>query len=153
MKVKYLQQLDWQHLPWFESSNIKSISYAAKEKLLMIEFRNVSNPYIYNDVAVQEWQAIKEADSKGKIINQLIKPHHSYEKIMFNEKNIKKDNTIENITNIIYSTFLRQTNNYITLEPDWDKKYNNLIDKARIPIVANEDTKVYITIEKVKEEK
>jgi hypothetical protein len=37
---------------------------------------------------------------------------------MFNEKNIKKDNTIENITNIIYSTFLRQTNNYITLEPD-----------------------------------
>lgn len=62
------------------SSNINSIGYEAETQTLEIEFMRGS-VYQYSDVPVEEYEAIMNADSKGKYFNANIKNHYHFNKL------------------------------------------------------------------------
>jgi len=62
------------------SSNINSIGYEAETQTLEIEFMRGS-VYQYSDVPVEEYEAIMNADSKGKYFNANIKNHYHFYKL------------------------------------------------------------------------
>jgi hypothetical protein len=62
------------------SSNINSIGYEAETQTLEIEFMRGS-VYQYSDVPVEEYEAIMNADSKGKYFNANIKIHYHFYKL------------------------------------------------------------------------
>lgn len=55
------------------SSNIDRAAYHVARCALRIEFKNGSR-YMYNDVSVPEFVAFTLAESKGKHLNEFIKP-------------------------------------------------------------------------------
>ncbi len=63
-----------------QSSSVGSMGYDARKHLLEVEFRN-GGVYRYLDVPEAEYQALKDADSVGRHLNQEIKPFYSVIKV------------------------------------------------------------------------
>ncbi|HET7229470.1 MAG TPA: KTSC domain-containing protein [Longimicrobium sp.] len=63
-----------------QSSSVGSIGYDARKHLLEVEFRN-GGVYRYLDVPEAEYQALRDADSVGRHLNQEIKPFYSVIKV------------------------------------------------------------------------
>lgn len=62
------------------SSNIGTIGYEAETQTLEVEFLNGSI-YQYAGVSVEEYEAMMNADSKGKYLNANIKGRYSFTKL------------------------------------------------------------------------
>ena len=62
------------------SSNIKSVGYDMDKKILCIKFLNGSL-YTYKDVPLSKYEALRDANSVGKYLNQNIKGIYSYTQI------------------------------------------------------------------------
>jgi len=62
------------------SSNIGAIGYEAETQTLEIEFLNGS-VYQYTGVSVEEYEAMMNADSKGKYFNANIKNRYPFTKL------------------------------------------------------------------------
>lgn len=56
------------------SSNIEAIGYDAGTKTLQVNFKN-GGRYQYQNVTAEMWAALNEAESKGKYLNNQIKPN------------------------------------------------------------------------------
>lgn len=67
-------------MEYVKSSNIEAISYLKKEKKLRIYFKNGS-VYQWSRVPVSKYNALLEAESKGKYFNEKIKGTHTSRKI------------------------------------------------------------------------
>ena len=61
-----------------ESSNIKSIGYSEEERILQVEFNNLS-VYNYKDVPKDVYDEMIVSESKGKYLYQYIKGVYEYE--------------------------------------------------------------------------
>jgi len=62
------------------SSNISAIGYEAETNTLEVEFLNGS-VYQYAGVSADEYEAMMNADSKGKYLNANIKGRYSFTKL------------------------------------------------------------------------
>lgn len=62
------------------SSNIKKIGYDLEQQLLQVEFLN-SRVYIYTEVDADIFAGLKNADSKGKFMNEHIYGKYKYVRI------------------------------------------------------------------------
>ena len=62
------------------SSNISAIGYETETNTLEVEFLNGS-VYQYAGVSVDEYEAMMNADSKGKYLNANIKGRYSFTKL------------------------------------------------------------------------
>ena len=62
-----------------ESSNLSSLRFDAKKKILEIEF-NHGGVYQYFDVPKSEYEALMNADSHGSYFNNNIRDDYEYEK-------------------------------------------------------------------------
>jgi len=62
------------------SSNIGAVGYEAETNTLEVEFLNGS-VYQYAGVSVDEYEAMMNADSKGKYLNANIKGRYSFTKL------------------------------------------------------------------------
>lgn len=69
-----------------ESSNIKSVGYNKKGKILEVEFKNGSI-YHYRNVPVKSVQDFLEAPSIGKFFSANIRNSFDFKKGEFNEEN------------------------------------------------------------------
>ncbi|WP_217630860.1 KTSC domain-containing protein [Modestobacter sp. DSM 44400] len=59
------------------SSSIVSVGYDPEASVLEVEFQG-NRVYQYLDVPPEEFDALMEADSKGRFVNGVIKPAHPY---------------------------------------------------------------------------
>jgi hypothetical protein len=59
------------------SSNIRSVGYDPQNAVLEVKFHN-NRVYQYLDVPPEEFDALMAAESKGRFLNQVIKPSHPY---------------------------------------------------------------------------
>jgi hypothetical protein len=62
------------------SSNIGAIGYEAETQILEIEFIN-GRVYQYSGVSIDEYEAMMNADSKGKYFNANIKNRYPFTKL------------------------------------------------------------------------
>jgi hypothetical protein len=62
------------------SSNIRAIGYDNDNQELYVEFLNNSH-YIYEKVPMMVFERLKNAQSKGKYLNQNIKDRYMYKQI------------------------------------------------------------------------
>ena len=62
------------------SSNLKSVGYDTKERILEIEFQN-GRIYQYSNVSNDEYTELMEASSLGRYFNFYIKGAYSYARI------------------------------------------------------------------------
>lgn len=69
-----------EYLDTHNSSSIKWSGYEPKEKVLHVVFIDNDDEYEYYKVPLKKWKELKEAPSKGKYINQQIKPFHDFRK-------------------------------------------------------------------------
>jgi len=60
------------NLPEFTSSHITNVIYYPLEGRLVVHY-NTPGVYHYSDISANEWQMIKEAESKGSIIHKVVK--------------------------------------------------------------------------------
>lgn len=76
------EQLKWFGLddPMF-SSNINGIAYDEIAKRCFVQFKNGST-YVYGDVDKPMWDGFVDTPSKGRYLNQSIKPYCSYERVV-----------------------------------------------------------------------
>lgn len=63
-----------------KSSNVQSIGYDRENRELHVIFGKPSGKpsrlYRYQDVTLEEYEAVMASDSKGSAINSSIKPNH-----------------------------------------------------------------------------
>ena len=64
----------------FESSTIKTIEYVVEPKEIIVEFNNGSK-YCYENCTAEDFRDFVYAESKGKFLNESIKPNHNYRKL------------------------------------------------------------------------
>ena len=64
-----MSNFEWQEV---KSSNIDAIAYDEDEKELHVRFKSGAE-YVYFDVSPVVFQGLKDADSKGKYLNEHIK--------------------------------------------------------------------------------
>jgi hypothetical protein len=62
------------------STNVACIAYDQLTERCFVTFHN-GGVYEYTDVGPHEWEDFLNAESKGKHLNQHIKPYHPYSKI------------------------------------------------------------------------
>tara|TARA_Y100001963_G_C6399511_1_gene273408 strand:- start:153 stop:398 length:246 start_codon:yes stop_codon:yes gene_type:complete len=62
----------------YESSTVKSTEYIYESKLLRVFFGN--NVYEYNGVSLEDYESLRDADSQGKTLNQIIKGRYDFNK-------------------------------------------------------------------------
>lgn len=63
------------------SSVILAMQYEPRRQELLIVFRGGRGTYRYFDVAIEEWEAFLQAESKGTYLNRVFKPkEHPFEK-------------------------------------------------------------------------
>ena len=60
--------------PLAHSSNIAALGYDAPSKTLQVNFKG-GGRYQYQNVTPEMWAALNEAESKGKYLNNEIKPN------------------------------------------------------------------------------
>ena len=65
---------------YVESSSIDWFAYESRVRTLDVEFEG-GGIYRYFDVSGPVVERLRAADSKGRFINQLIKPHYRYERV------------------------------------------------------------------------
>jgi len=63
-----------------ESSALLSVGYDERTRVLEVEFIS-GEVYRYYDVSPFEAAALLRADSKGRYVNEQIKPRHRYEHV------------------------------------------------------------------------
>jgi lysyl-tRNA synthetase class 2 len=68
---------NWRHV---NSSAIRGLRYDSKMKRLDLVYAN-GEPYEYHDVPRSKFRALMEAESKGKFVNEKIKPRHPFRKL------------------------------------------------------------------------
>jgi len=68
---------NWRHV---NSSAIRELRYNAKTKRLDLIYAS-GEPYEYENVPRSKFRALMEADSKGKFVNEKIKPKHPFRKL------------------------------------------------------------------------
>ncbi|KKN03094.1 hypothetical protein LCGC14_1111210 [marine sediment metagenome] len=62
-----------------DSSNLAAIGYDEEDNSLFVRF-NSGQEYVYYDVPVDIFEAFKDAESKGKYLNEHIKGAYGYAK-------------------------------------------------------------------------
>lgn len=63
-----------------ESSNLQSIGYNEKEKVLFVEFKTGSK-YAYTNVNKEVYQELMSAESHGKYFHKNIRNSYAYTKV------------------------------------------------------------------------
>ena len=63
-----------------QSSNVVAIGYDAEPRELHVEFKG-HHTYVYLDVSPEEYGQFLAAESKGKHLNQNIKPKHDFKRV------------------------------------------------------------------------
>lgn len=63
-----------------QSSNIVAIGYDGEPRELRVEFKG-NRTYVYSGVSPEEFDAFLKADSKGKHLNENIKPKHAFVRV------------------------------------------------------------------------
>jgi len=63
-----------------DSSNVKEVGYDSSQKELYVNFIN-GGQYKYFDVNNKEFAELLASDSKGKFLNEVIKPSKDYDRI------------------------------------------------------------------------
>lgn len=61
-----------------ESSSIAAVAYVAERRELIVRFREQWRTYAYEGVSAAEYGALLAAPSKGRFVNQCIKPNHRF---------------------------------------------------------------------------
>ncbi len=64
-----------------DSSAIRAIGYQPSAQSLYVAYRGARGVYAYNDVTPEEWQALLDAESKGRFVNFRIKPRHAFVRV------------------------------------------------------------------------
>lgn len=66
------------HLQSVESSSIDAVAYVPERHELIVHFREHRRTYVYENVSAAEYRALLAAPSKGRFVNQRIKPYHHF---------------------------------------------------------------------------
>lgn len=64
----------------FQSSTVKTLTYAADKSALFVTFKN-KNSYQYKDVPQNVFDDLARAESKGHYINENVKGHFAYDNV------------------------------------------------------------------------
>lgn len=59
-----------------DSSSVKSATYFTDDNLLVIHFGKTDTKYKYMNFKPEDWQAFKDAPSKGKFVHSFIVPNY-----------------------------------------------------------------------------
>ena len=62
-----------------DSSNLATVGYDAQTKDLTVTFKK-SGKYVYHNVPAKDAVTLLYADSKGKMLNAIIKPNYGFTK-------------------------------------------------------------------------
>jgi KTSC domain len=64
-----------------QSSSIAAIGYERPHRLLLVQYRDSGETYVYFDVPPRVFAALQRAESKGRFVNAEIKGHYHYERL------------------------------------------------------------------------
>tara|TARA_B100001250_G_C19635442_1_gene715730 strand:+ start:55 stop:300 length:246 start_codon:yes stop_codon:yes gene_type:complete len=63
----------------YDSSTVKSTEYNYQTGLLTVFFN--TNKYEYHNVSLEDYESLRNANSQGKALNEIIKGTYEYQKI------------------------------------------------------------------------
>ena len=64
-----------------DSSSIAAIGYDRARRRLFVQFRDSGETYAYLGVPARLFAALKEAPSKGRFVNAVIRDRYRYERV------------------------------------------------------------------------
>lgn len=65
----------------FDSTNLKSGLYRQSERKMYLQFHSGDAIYVYDDVPLEVWKELKDADSAGSYFNEQIRGQFQYHKL------------------------------------------------------------------------
>jgi hypothetical protein len=75
-------------MPVYGSSNVIAIRYHEPTRECFVKFTN-GTVYVYEDVPEQVWEELVHAQSKGKIVNLVLKRGYKYHRVT--DEPVKKE--------------------------------------------------------------